>query len=718
MDDQEETLLTSASGFANNSLRGGNLVTDEDLQPASTGRKGRSTLAKGTRSLDKKPWDDNQYEFLVALRACKKSFQIIHDDHFQDWSKSVLKRKGLDLGDQPRWQAKAKELLSMGPEERLAAIGRAATAAGRPYSQQSQEREEDGDIAGSGDPLECVDQYYGEDSFDEDYAEEGVDLDGEDCLDDRQGKFNQRFWSRRKAWDDTESELLFAARACKLSFSIIRDRHFRHWTSNGIIGKFHQLKLKPHWTARYEEVLNMEEPERLAVVENAESAVYLCRGQRAQEGQAEALEDGDLIMDDSAHEDFGHNNADGASEDGDDVDEGPVHEDRPSGLKPWSKAWSDSESELLVALRACGVAWKVIRRHHFPEWKSESGLSSKLSILKEQPHWQTRFSQLQGLSEIEQRAVIDSKLVAVDHIRHQRLQQQGQDLQQGQDQEQDDEGIVEGHVGTTGEEYGNIAEDGDHVDDTVDEFVNRGSTQDNAYQTLEPAATQKRKRGGQKGVRAQHDWDDFESELLVALRARGLSFPKIAERDFPSWSGVGLGLKLKLDRLRKIERWEARFLTIHSMDESEQLATIALAQEAVARARGQRARAQVVSQDDDEASAVADGVVVDKLAKNGSTGIRNSTAASNEFSVNETSNSHSVGKDIYEISDTPDPEMARTASAQLEVSMDLDEDESSGAHVKYIDTTREDEDNSNEDTEPMRPIRNIHLPARYRDGEQ
>lgn len=598
----------------------------------------------------------------------------------------------------------------MTPDKRLAAVGRIAAAAGRPYSQQSQD---DGSNTAE-DGLDRAEEDPHEGFVSGDHAIEGVDCDGQEFVVDLQDKSKpeQRYWSRRSIWNEAESELLIAVRACNLSFSSIRDLHFRRWTTQGISGRFRRLEKIPQWRARYEEVLSMEEKKRFAVVLDAVAAVVLRRSQWAQEGQAGAGVGGELLMVEPANGDFKENNTDPdeAPRTADDDDQGTVHDGRPRGRK----AWSDSESELLVALRACGMSYPTIRRRHFPEWKSSSGLHGKLSTLKEQSQWQTRFTKVQRLSEIEQRAVVEGAAAVVHHVRNQRFRQ-------GQDEEEDIEVVAHGVVGTAGVKDVDAAEDNSHVDDTAGDEVTDGNSTHNedAYQISEPTVTRKGRRGGRKGVPVQHHWDDVvESELLVALRACGLPYSRIAERDFPGWSATGQGLKLKLDKIRRIERWEARFMAIQSMDESEQLATIALAQEAVVRARGRRAWAELLIQPGDDATADADagGVDVDELAKDGYSEIEDRTAAPNGNPVT-TATSHFVEKDVCEIPDSPDPEMARAAPVQTEKTVDLGEDDGKGEYEHYIDSTLE-VDNSKQDIDPTRSYRDIDLPARNRNGEQ
>lgn len=93
------------------------------------------------------------------------------------------------------------------------------------------------------------------------------------------------------------------------------------------------------------------------------------------------------------------------------------------------KSWDDSESELLVALRANGITWVRIVREYFPHW-SHPGLMSKYNRLTAtQPTLKTR---LEKMGPSEQLQVITRAWQQVRDLRrthgmsqqHQRQQEQ------------------------------------------------------------------------------------------------------------------------------------------------------------------------------------------------------------------------------------------------------------------------------------------------------
>lgn len=78
-----------------------------------------------------------------------------------------------------------------------------------------------------------------------------------------------------------------------------------------------------------------------------------------------------------------------------------------------AKPWDDSESELLVTLRACGWTWVRIRNEFFPEW-SEPGMPYKFRRLtNEQPSLMSRYKTIQEMEGLEQLAVISRAAAAV-----------------------------------------------------------------------------------------------------------------------------------------------------------------------------------------------------------------------------------------------------------------------------------------------------------------
>lgn len=97
----------------------------------------------------------------------------------------------------------------------------------------------------------------------------------------------------------------------------------------------------------------------------------------------------------------------------------------------------------------------------------------------------------------------------------------------------------------------------------------------------------KTKFNGRKGQPYRYPWDESESELLMALRAKGLAFSKIQAQHFPQWSVIGM--TYKFHRLTREEpRLMARYEEIRGMTDAQKLALIVIAEAAVARARSQR----------------------------------------------------------------------------------------------------------------------------------
>lgn len=90
-------------------------------------------------------------------------------------------------------------------------------------------------------------------------------------------------------------------------------------------------------------------------------------------------------------------------------------------------------------------------------------------------------------------------------------------------------------------------------------------------------------RIGSKGMPNSHPWDDNESELIMSLRASGVSYNEATKVNYPEWSYIGL--RAKYLRLLELPRWKKRFEQLKGMDEFGQLQAICEAQLAVAHSR-------------------------------------------------------------------------------------------------------------------------------------
>lgn len=88
---------------------------------------------------------------------------------------------------------------------------------------------------------------------------------------------------------------------------------------------------------------------------------------------------------------------------------------------------------------------------------------------------------------------------------------------------------------------------------------------------------------GSKGMPHSHPWDDNESELIMTLRASGISYTEATKVHYPEWSYIGL--RAKYLRLLELPRWKERFDQLKGMDEFGQLQAICEAQLAVAHSR-------------------------------------------------------------------------------------------------------------------------------------
>lgn len=90
-------------------------------------------------------------------------------------------------------------------------------------------------------------------------------------------------------------------------------------------------------------------------------------------------------------------------------------------------------------------------------------------------------------------------------------------------------------------------------------------------------------RIGSKGMQHSHPWDDNESELIIALRASGMSYVQTTKVDFPSWSYIGL--RSKYLKLIELPKWKQRLGQLKGMGAFDQLQSICEAQLAVAHSR-------------------------------------------------------------------------------------------------------------------------------------
>lgn len=253
-------------------------------------------------------------------------------------------------------------------------------------------------------------------------------------------------------------------------------------------------------------------------------------------------------------------------------------------------------------------------------------------------------------------AYIDQTKSAVS--RH-RSQQSQEEQEHGIDEEYDSDESIENEAATD-EAVTSGPNDEYHMDEDVHEM--------SGLPTM-----RKGRVDGRRGKRAPHAWDDHELELLVALRARGVIYKKLLEHDFPDWSIMGI--RNKLVKARETERWEARFQAVQSMDESQQLATIASAQEAVARSRRRRAQTQQTVKGETETEAEED--VADNGASDEAVTDEHDETISGEVvdepPVEEPLGPRPTGVYGYEVPESPDPDMARTAPAEIRATVDLDD---------------------------------------------
>lgn len=331
-------------------------------------------------------------------------------------------------------------------------------------------------------------------------------------------------------------------------------------------------------------------------------------------------------------------------------------------------AWDDSESDLLVALRARNLSYSMIRDRHFPHW-SAVGMSYKFRKLMKQSRWELKHEEILNMEDSDQLAFIDRASAAVALRRRQQASQR-QDREAG--------GGVARNRALLDETGGDQPVDGDLVvgdaPDTshINEPLHGGRIDENIHGTTESTGGKKRNLGGRRDNRQKRPWDDEESEMVVALRAAGLTYTALSEGDFKGWSRVGI--RNKFLRLTENEpRWKARFEAIQRMDEYEQLATIAFAQGAVAQSRSRRAHAEREDEDADDAE--------------------------NPVSENAVEN--------------PDPETARTTPAEKDDNQSLNDESEDESDSDPVDNHHDNGRDS--DTPELRPPRVRRIPARYRD---
>lgn len=328
--------------------------------------------------------------------------------------------------------------------------------------------------------------------------------------------------------------------------------------------------------------------------------------------------------------------------------------------------WDDSESDLLVALRARNLSYSSIRERHFPHW-STVGLSLKLRRLMKETRWEAKNEEILKMGNSEQLALIDHAKATVALRRRQRAPQR-------QDREGDGE-VAENRVALD-ETGGDQPLEGNPLDEDVpktshiEEPLDGERMNEDIVDTAGSTGRKKRKFSVRKAKRQQFTWGDDESELLVALRALGFSYAKISERDFQGWSQQGLRRKF-LKIIENESRWKLRFEALQRKDKYEQLAIIALAQGAVARSRIRR----VQGEREDEAE-------------------------------------DPVSENAVEIPESPDPDVARSVPSGKDDNPNLD-DEGENQGDGKPKSNHSDRDNTD-----MRPPRDRRIPARYRDGWQ
>lgn len=256
-------------------------------------------------------------------------------------------------------------------------------------------------------------------------------------------------------------------------------------------------------------------------------------------------------------------------------------------------SWDESESELLVALRAHMVSWPVVGGH-FPLRKIRD-LRRKFSMLQRESQWHGMFDSVKAMDFQKRLRVIRRAKSAVSRC-HTLQGRSSHPVEWGRSTQ-------ERVLSDSGDESVEYRAGDDHISagEANDDDVSgvEASTAVDHEEILEKndstqllAESEQNMRAGEpprvKFVR--HFWDDKESELLVALRARKVTYQNIVNYAFTDWSIPGI--RLKVVKLGKDERWQARFDAIQQMDETEQLATVVAAQAAAAHSRHQRIHAE------------------------------------------------------------------------------------------------------------------------------
>lgn len=94
------------------------------------------------------------------------------------------------------------------------------------------------------------------------------------------------------------------------------------------------------------------------------------------------------------------------------------------------------------------------------------------------------------------------------------------------------------------------------------------------------------------GMTRAHPWHDNESELVIALRASGLSYLEITVAGFEHWSYRGV--RPKCLSILETPMWKGRLRQIEEMDDFERLEVVVAAQVAMACFRLQRTRGQQI----------------------------------------------------------------------------------------------------------------------------
>lgn len=334
------------------------------------------------------------------------------------------------------------------------------------------------------------------------------------------------------------------------------------------------------------------------------------------------------------------------------------------------RVMDDSESELLIGLRAQKILNSAQIQEYFSAW-SLSAIMHKYYRLRKEPRWAAIYDKVLQMEVCEQTAFVNRAKSAVTRYRSQRtLEQDQNEINSAAEDEAVEDEAVEDEAAAV-KPLKAVSIDGTCI-------------QEDLVKTTEPPVY-KTWSNGRQSMFEPHPWDENEAELLIALRARGFSYHKLLERDFTSWS---YGIRGKEIKLRKTDRWEARFQAILSMNETEQLATIASAQAAVARSRRRRAPAEKESAGEADA---ANHMVAHETATTESLE-RAPAEATDAAGVDESPGSDREDVDACEIPESPDPEVARSVPAQTS-------------------------NNNSSSTNVSRPPRDKRLPARYRDDE-